>query len=82
MCLNCGCGDYKNTMGNERNLVVSDLVDAAIAGNDGDAKKFLDEVNKALGRITPEELQKEVEKKKEGDATQPSAQADSGSGDS
>lgn len=64
MCVNCGCGDYKDDMGDRRNMILKMFADAAIAGNDGDAKSFLDEMLKGLNRITPEELQKEIDEKK------------------
>jgi hypothetical protein len=64
MCLNCGCGDYNDDMGDKRNVTLQSLADAVIAGNDGDVQQFLEEMNKAMGRVTKEDLQKEVDKKK------------------
>jgi hypothetical protein len=64
MCLNCGCGDYNDDMGDRRNIILKVLAEAAIAGNDGDPKALLEEMRKALGRITPEELQEIIDQLK------------------
>lgn len=61
MCLNCGCGMADDDMGNEDNLTLKTLAKAAVAGNDGNASQALEETKKALERVSPEDLQKEVD---------------------
>lgn len=59
MCLNCGCMMPDDTMGDDRNLVLNDLADGAIAsGQDG--KTTLENIKKTLEMVTTEELDKKI----------------------
>jgi hypothetical protein len=51
-------------MGNEDNLTLKTLAKAAIAGNDGDAKKLLEETKAALNMISESDLQEEIDSQK------------------
>jgi hypothetical protein len=63
MCLNCGCRMWNDTMGDERNVILNDLANAAIA-SDMDGKETLENMKDAVESIKPEDLDKEIEKVK------------------
>ena len=63
MCLNCNCRMWTDTMGDERNITLSELAKAAIA-SDMNGKDTLESMKDAVESITPEELDKEIEKVK------------------
>ncbi len=63
MCLNCNCRIWNDTMGDERNITLHDLAKAAVA-SDMNGKDTLESMKDAVESITPEELDKEIEKVK------------------
>ncbi len=63
MCLNCGCQVWDDTMGNDDNIILTDLAKAAIA-SDMDGKETLANMKEAIEKITPAELDKKIAKLK------------------
>ena len=54
MCLNCGCGDYRDKRGNETNLTMEDVEKAADGEGmsvDDTVKEMMDALPKALDQL-------------------------------
>jgi hypothetical protein len=55
MCLNCGCGELDNDMGNPANLTLTDLAKAATASEMNGADT-IENIRQALAALDPKQL--------------------------
>lgn len=66
MCLNCGCGMPDDTMGDERNVTLTDLAEGAIASNQ-DGKTTLENMKSAIKQLSAEDIDQKIEEVKKRD---------------
>jgi hypothetical protein len=59
MCLNCGCGELDNDMGNPDNLTITDLAKAAKA-SEMNAADTIENLRKALAEIDAKQLDTKI----------------------
>jgi hypothetical protein len=60
MCLNCGCGELDNDMGNPDNLTLTDLAKAAKASELNGANTIAN-IQKALAELDAKQLDQKIE---------------------
>lgn len=64
MCMDCGCGDLKDRMGDDRHIVVEDLANALNANEGMTGAELIAKMKQSLDQVTPEEVEAEAAKLK------------------